>query len=86
MKTLTNLADLTKSHSRSMFRVTDFAVTTLAGFRKPLVYTLNRVSENRFVRLLAGFIKPDMTVNILSFSPAAYRKGCHSHYWLTETG
>ncbi len=85
MKTLTNLADLTKSHSKSMFRLTDFAVTTLAGFRKPLVYTLNRVSENCFVRLLAGFSKTDMRVNILSSSPAAFQKGCHIHNWFTET-
>ncbi len=58
---------LPKSVPESMFLITDFAVRTLAGFRKLLVYC-ESVSESRFVRLLAGFRKPDMTVNILSSS------------------
>ncbi len=37
------------------------------------------------VRLLVGFSKPDMTVNILSASSLAYQKGLHSHNRLTET-
>jgi hypothetical protein len=46
---------------------------------------VNRVSENRFVSLLAGFSKPDMAVNICSSSSAAYRKGFHINNRLTET-
>ncbi len=40
------------------------------------------------VRLLAGFSKPDMTVNILSASSVAYQKGLHRHnrliYFINE--
>jgi hypothetical protein len=67
-----------------MFQLTDLAARTLAGFRKPLVFCESGF-QNRFVRLLVGFSKPDMTVNILSAFSAAYRKGSHIHDWLTET-
>ncbi len=71
MRNLINYADLTESRSRSMFQLTDFTVGTRAGFRKTLVY-FELGSKSRFVRLLAGFSKPDMTVNILLSSLAAY--------------
>ncbi len=45
---------------------------------------MNWVSESCFIRPLAGFSKPDMTVNILSALSAAYRKGFHIHNRLTE--
>jgi hypothetical protein len=67
-----------------MFRLTDFAVKHRRVSESRLL-TVNRVSESRFVGLLAGFSKPDMTVNILSSSSAAYRKGFQLHSWLTET-
>jgi hypothetical protein len=38
MKILINYADLTESLPESMFMLTDFAVRTLAGFRKQPVY------------------------------------------------
>ncbi len=46
---------------------------------------MNLVSESCFVRLLAGFSKPDIIVNILLASSPAYRKGFHIHNRLTET-
>jgi hypothetical protein len=63
-----------------MFGLTDLAVRTLAGFRKPLVFC-----ELGFQKPLAGNSKPDMKVNILSSSSAAYRKGFHIHNRLTGT-
>jgi hypothetical protein len=75
---------LLKAIPESMFRHADFAVRTLAVSGRSL-YTVNQVSESCFVRLLAGFSKLDMTVNILSSSSAAYWKGYHSYNWLTET-
>jgi hypothetical protein len=60
------------------------AVRTMVGFRNRLC-SVNRVSETCFVRLLAGFSKPDMTVNILSGSSAADQKGIHIYKRLTET-
>ncbi len=62
---------LLKAVPESMFRLTDLAVRTLAGFRKLLMFR-ELGSKSRFVRLLAGFTKPDMTVNILSASSVAY--------------
>jgi hypothetical protein len=38
MKTLTSYSILTESRSKSMLRLTDFALRTPAGFRKHLVY------------------------------------------------
>jgi hypothetical protein len=75
---------LPKADPESMFWRIDLAIRTLPGFRKPLVFCESG-SESRFVRLLAGFIKPDMKVNMLSASSAAYRKGFHIHNRLTET-
>ncbi len=57
---------LPKVVPESMIQLT-VAVSTLAGFRKMLVFC-----ELGFARLLAGFSKPDMTVNILSASSVAY--------------
>jgi hypothetical protein len=37
------------------------------------------------IRTLLGFRKLDMTVNMLSASSVAYRKGLHIHNRLTET-
>ncbi len=38
IKTLTNYVDLTEAIQESMFRLTNLAVRTQAGFRKLLVY------------------------------------------------
>ncbi len=46
---------------------------------------MSRVSKSHFLSLLAGFSKPDMTVNICSSSSAAYQKGFHINNRLTET-
>ncbi len=72
---------LLKAFPGPIFRLTDLGVRTLAGFRKPLVF-VNRVSEGQFIKLLTGFSKLNMTVNILS---AAYREGFHIHNRFTET-
>jgi hypothetical protein len=67
-----------------MFQLTDLAVRTLAGFRKQLVFCESGF-ESHFVRLLACFSKPDMTVNILSASSAADRKCFDIHNQLIGT-
>ncbi len=85
METLTNCAAFLKAVPESLFRLTDFSVRALAGsFSKPLVYCESG-SKSCFVSLLAGFSKPDMTVNLRSSSSAAYRKGFHIKHRLTET-
>jgi hypothetical protein len=72
-----------------MFRLPDFCLDQLDLHQRVSVShvcpSVNRVSESHFTRLLAGFRKPDMTVKIISASPAAYGKGFHTHQWLTET-
>ncbi len=75
---------LTKAVPESMFRLTDLAERTQADFRKPLVFC-----ESDFRKpiheVTGGFSKLNMTVNILSASFAAYRKGFHIHNRLTKT-
>jgi hypothetical protein len=78
----------TKAVPEFMFRLTDVCLDQLALHRRvsvSRVCSVNRISESRFIGLLAGFRKPDMTVEIISASPAAYGKGFHTHQWLTET-
>jgi hypothetical protein len=76
---------LPKTVPESMFWLTDFAVRTLVGFRKPLVKCESGFRK-LFIQPLAGFSKPDMTVNIPSASPATYRKSFYIHNRLTEAG
>jgi hypothetical protein len=57
-----NCGDLTESFPESMFWLTDLAVITLGD------------SGSLIVRILAGFSKPDFTVNTLSASSAAYQR------------
>jgi hypothetical protein len=75
---------LPEAVSESMFRLTDLAVRTMAGFRKPLVFCESGFGKP-LCKLLAGFSKPDMTANILSGSSAAYQKGFHIYKRLTKT-
>ncbi len=73
MKTLTNCADLTESRSRIFIPAYCLCFKSTGGFFSvSRLCTVNRVSESRFVSLLAGFSKPDMTMNIRSSSSAAY--------------
>jgi hypothetical protein len=84
MKTLTNCGDLTESCPESI----SILLTLLQVDWQVLgsrMCSVNWVSKSRFVRLLVGFSKPDMTVNILSASSAACRKGFQIHNRLTET-
>jgi hypothetical protein len=71
-----------------MFRLSDVYLDQLDLHRRvsvSRVCSVNRVSESPFIRLLAGFRKPEMTVLIISVSPAAYGKGFHTHQRLIET-
>ncbi len=64
---------LRKAVPESLFRLTDFAEEHQRVYSVSRLCTVNQVSESPFVSLLAGFSKPDMTVNIRSSSSAAYQ-------------
>jgi hypothetical protein len=76
---------LLKAVPESLFRFTDADVRALAGFfSKPLMY-FESGFRKPLHRSTGGFSKLDMTVNIHSFSSAAYQKGFHINNRLTET-
>ncbi len=77
MKTLTYCIALLKAVPEYLLRLTDFSVRAQAGFFSKLLVYCESGFRNHFVSLLAGFIKPDMTVNTGSSSSAACRKGFH---------
>ncbi len=89
METLTNCAGLTESRSRILVPAYWLCCKSTGAFQEAAcvlwIRIVNQVSESRFVNLLVGFSKLDMSVNICSSSSAAYWKGFHIHNRLTET-